>query len=701
MPQSSVFETPGILRTNYRVLRSSDADKANQIYNEFKEHLNAHTDEMRDNRNAWKLYFQKDGSPWPDEKLRRLDEQKREAMMFDIVSPKVDTLAGSVVSELPSIDWSPVEGPRTECSEGVRESWFNDTKNLSAFDDVIKEVIRDGCVHVGWMRQVETRKYNPRKTIAYERVLPGRFIPSAYWVSNDDRQLQEGYHIGWYTPEMMAFKWKKKTEEIRRAIEQRKENKAAPPSNSAALRDRYAGIIGDEYLVVEYHWLELINTERLVGNVLGTNYWLPFPLSKEREYLQQFAAMNNIDWESVDIHPYEDSIHHVTTVCPDFEKTLILEDCKSNLQVKGLPYYHFTILRHNGRNKGIAESVRFIQQVIQERISHENELVAKAAGSGGIWNKRLFPQPEDQERWRQRHNKPGHTEFAELDDVEKVVEYAQNKSYSPADFSQVSQVFNDLLPLVSRVSEAMSAMTKSEHSGVMLERQFQLSQMANVLVYKNSRQLLRNIGEGFFFQWQITYRGQEREMTTRDKKGKIVLNKEILNNKGDVIAVENAVEYSPRVGVLVTENTQSKTYQLRNRNMYGDLLKTINPELNPAEYQFTLTQFLKNLDPPEEVKAQLEHMSEGATVEAELRRMANMTGYLAKIQGDKVLMAQAQRMLQRLGGQPQQPQVAPGQSSPVRQLPGPQGGPQSPTEETGGAPAQVAMGGGDTGEMGL
>ena len=148
------------------------------------------------------------------------------------------------------------------------------------------------------------------------------------------------------------------------AIEQQKGGTEELGTNASDQRNEFEGKVGDEYEVIECLWLEIIKTERLMGRKMGALRTIPFPVTEDRELLQKFARENDIDWETVTPEPYEDIVSHKTAICPSLDPTLILHDKKTRVQVKGLPIFHFTTKRHDGKDKGLAESIIDIQQTI-------------------------------------------------------------------------------------------------------------------------------------------------------------------------------------------------------------------------------------------------------------------------------------------------------------------------------------------------
>jgi len=665
------MNSPYIIKNQLANL-SSNANLVMTVDNEFKEAVRANAKDLELMYTCWDSYFAIDGSQWEREKLMVLRSQGRDARSFDIISPKVDTLAGSLISELPDMDWIPVEGQKSTATDAIKDAWYND-KELTNSEYELMLTIRDGLVHIGWCQLVEV-SMEGKPSIGIKRIMPGFFVPSAYWIQESDRDLDCGFKIAYLTPEQLKFKYKAKSGEIEQAIDVIKQaGHEELPSNAYEQRRQYISKIADHYQVIEKHYLERIDTTRLVGAKIETNpysgeptgqiRWMPFPLTKDRQQLENFAFSNQIDWESVEEIPYTDTIHNVQTIVPDLAKYIVLEDGKSKIQTKGMPFYKFTVSRFNGRNKGIVPSLLDVQRTINERESLVTELISKANGGSEIVDENIFPDPKRKQDFIRNSNKPGRKFLADLSQSRSGVPIFQvgANQYPSQLIDQIGRMYDVCLPLMSRVSDSLSAKTDSGKSGVLFEREVAINKIGNMLMDKGIKQMMDHIAEGYFFQWQIANMGIEREVTSRDGKRKTKLNERFINEYGQEM-IRNAVGFIPRCRALVTNSTKSPTYQMRNRMIYNDLMQTVNPEVSPEYFDFVFNKFMKTLDLPEQDKAELESLSRMMIMKAKMKYVQDVTGIHA---GTKVAsleaanadmqLAQIMAQMQQLGiaGQPQ------------------------------------------------
>ena len=642
---------PAIMKANYRVVKSSDAERVLSIYHDRENAKRALEDDYDRSIRAWKYYFARTGEQWPEKELRRLNDEDRHAYQFDVLSPKVNTMAGAIITDLPDTDWSPIEGQRTTGTEAVKSSYFSDKELCNWRWNLVQHVI-GMLVHDSWLQMVETTKYHPLGNIGLEVLAPGSFVPSAYWKTNNDRDLKEGYKSTYLTAEGIKFKYEIENNALlNEAAERYKQKKDVPPANIDEQRRRFQGKIGDEYEIIEHFWLEMLKEERLIGRKAGAFQWVPFPISDDRAYLEQFATENDIDWDTVTTQPYDDMIQHVTSVCPSLDHTLILYDAKTRVQVKGLSFFHSTTKRHEGHNKGLAETIMDLQTTLNKRISLETELIEKANGGSVLINKNLFNSPEEEASFKKDKGKPSKSFMVDLDGVTKTIEPVHPADYPSAVMTQIELMFNTLLPIVSNVSDAWSAESASGEPGILYERKVQMNKIATLVMDEGVVQLVNNIGEAYFYQWQITYGDAERTIKTKGGKEEVKLNEQI-DADG---TMRNAVQYTPRCQIIVSENPNSPTKKNLDRQRATEAMRAVNPETNPLTYQNIMGVYIRTIEPDEEKQAQFEADAELERMTAKTTLIARTAQNIAGTSGAAVQDMQAKMMLASQGQPPAQP----------------------------------------------
>jgi hypothetical protein len=621
--------------------RSSTSEAAEITIQEFDRAYEVQKDDFERGQKAWKRYFPINYGKWDEEALKVMQEEYRQPIQLDIASPRVDTLAGSLVSDLPDPTWVPVRGQKGVLTEAIAEKYYSDKEEYN-YDDIFLKVFRDGLIHCGDLAITEDYKYHVPQ-IKFERIMFGFLVWDPYWITDDDRDAEVAYRIAWMNADRIVRKYRHATDELMREIKEYKKDKSGYPINiEEQQRRKLLGRVGDEFQIIEKHFIEHIKTSRLIGRREGETSWIPFPINKERAYLERFAEINRIDWTTVIEDSYDDKISYVTTVCRELKNAQIQEHVKNKVQVNGLPFHHFTARRCYGKNMGAIESIADVEDTINKRESLVTELISKAGGGGSLVNEELFPDPKKRQEAVKMKNKPGHWQFAPLDNVKRIMEQVAPAQFSPAISDQVNRMYDKALPIVSRVSDTLSSMSESGEPALLFERKFQVNMIANTLMNRNMRQFINNTAESYFYQWQITYGDQEIDVVFRDGKTKITLNQ----HRGNFIV--NDVRSIPRCRVVIAENTKSQLYQMRWRSIYSEMLERLNPQVVPAHYMLAVKNFFESIETNDEDKVQLKVINDMMMMIARLDLVAKATTSQVTSQGNTLQSVQIDMQLQQI-----------------------------------------------------
>jgi hypothetical protein len=149
-------QAPSVMRADYRLIKSSDAERVMQIENEFRNAVTVSEKDLSDSYKCWRAYFAVDGGQWPEEDLTNLRREDRHPYTFDVVGPKLDTLAGTIVSDLPDQSWRPVANKRTTETDAIETTYDRD-KEVCNWETNIAQIVRDGLVHGAWAKLGETK----------------------------------------------------------------------------------------------------------------------------------------------------------------------------------------------------------------------------------------------------------------------------------------------------------------------------------------------------------------------------------------------------------------------------------------------------------------------------------------------------------------------------------------------------------------
>jgi L-rhamnose mutarotase len=626
-------------------LTNSSKEACSFIVSEFERAREVQRSDFNDAETAFKRYFPVDFGKFTKDELDIFKEEGRTPIQIDIAPYKVDTLVGSIVSDLPDVSWVPVKGDKNILTEAVAFKYYSD-KDMYNYDDTFNKVIRNGFVHAGDMVIVEDWKYG-EPGIRFDSILNGFIVWDPYWMTDDDRDAEVYWRYAHMNPVKLKTKYGNIYGELEKAIEDYKKDRVRFINNPTEEKKDYRlGKVGDEFQVIEKHWLKEIRTKRLMGTRYDNDRaWIPFPINKDREYLNAFAEANNIDWSSVQETIYNDRIEYYSVVVRELN-ICVIEEKKSPIQVNGLSAHHFTARRYMGRNMGIMKSIADIEDMIIKRENLATDRLSMAS-NGGLINENLFQTEKKWKEFSKNKNRVGKYTRVPLDDVKNVVAQVVDNTMNFDLEKQIERALHEYMPLVSRVSEALSSMSDSNEPGILFERKFQTNMIANTLLNKNIRQFLNNVCESYFYQYQITYDGPPVQVNQRGGNGTAVtLNKMVGGVK------YNWVKDTPRCRVVMTENTKSATYQMRWRSIWAEMLNAIDLQKAGRAavpyYLMTLKNLFDTIEMREEDKDAKKLFDNMVDMISRLNAVAEATKLQTEIGGSTLQSAQIDVQLQNI-----------------------------------------------------
>jgi len=650
-----MVNAPAIMKGRYEFVKSSGYEKILKIESEFDRALDADSRNRERSYVNWRAYFGVDGGQWPTKILQQLNDEDRHAASFNIIQSKVDTLAGSLASEIYDADWIPIEGSRNSLTEGLKDSYYADSE-LCEYDKHMSDVIRDAMIYCGDLKMVMSKDHNPLRNIAYKRVTPGFLVRDPYWISLDDKDCMRAWEIFHLSAIEIRDKYGIRNPRIDAEIRNWQRMGGEYPLEEYDSFDYRHRIRlhsrGHLFRVIEYHWMEPVQTTRLMGKKINSQRWIPFPITNQKEKLEAYMIKNKIDPTTLAEHPYEDKIHHVTTICPTLTQTELLEDGISVVQPKRLPYFHFTANRAMGVDKGIVDDIIDIQETINRRESKLTDMIGTATGGGKLVNKDLFKTAEQRRRFEKEANNPGYIEFVEGEELskERSIHYLNSNQFPSTLINQLERMW-DIVDRVSKVPAAMDAMSESANeSGILFERKLQVSRMGLMTISNNLKNFRHSLAEAYYEQWQLAYNGPEREFATRDGRHRVTLNRRVFNADDGRLYIENRPDQIPRCHVVVTESKNSPNRMLSNRAIYSDLYN-LSAQANPQSpyTSFFYRRLLETMPLSDSDKAELESISFFEKIKDRKRMEAEIANLDATSKQAALMGLQAMMQIENMG----------------------------------------------------
>jgi hypothetical protein len=659
-----------------KLVRSPDHELVVHLVSEFDRAMDYDRRNRARSYQNWRAYFAVEGGQWEDRLLQRLRDEDRHAATYNIIGPKVDTLAGSLASEVFDLDWKPIEGIRNSLTEAIKTSYYAD-KDLHNYEKSIEDVIRDAMIYRGVIKIEMSDKHNRLKNINFRRVTPGFFMADPHWVTDDDNDLEKCWEMFHLTATQVKDTYGVTNSMIDAHIQNDMRNgdqydeyfRYSRFYNHMNHHDTTGMQRGNLHRVIEKHYIEKIKTVRIVGKILNSQRYIPFPITKDRDVLEAYMVKNKVDPLTMRPVPYEDRVHKVIAVAPSLMMEKPLEKGISTVQPKRLPYIILSANRAHGQDKGIVDDILDIQQTINKRESKLTDMINTATGGGKLVNKDLFKTPEDMKRFELKNGDPSFVAFVDGEELTKdrAIHYLNSNQFPSTLINQLERMW-DIIDRVSKVPAAMDAMSQSANeSGILFDRKLEVSKLGLVTIINRIKNFRKSMAECYYEQWQLAYNGPEREMTTVDGNRSVVLNKRVYSPEDGKTYIQNRPHMIPRSMVIVRESQSSPNRRMRDRAVYSELFN-ISREANPEYTSFFFQKLIETMDLSDEDKVELNAISviqkfrdrQRLTTEVSTLNAQDKEAALKALQA-----AQAVQQLLSQGGQ----QALPQQQVPENEIP--------------------------------
>lgn len=643
--------------------KSSKAEEVLRRYGEYNRSYHANEYEWQQTLTSWQMYFGAIGEQW-DEAARRYKQQRpfTRTAQYNIIKPKVNTFAGYLVADEYDFRYDPVKAVRNSGIEAMENAYYCD-KELASYDWHYQAVILDGCIQSGDIEVVVDDTYDPQGSIWFRRILPGRLIRDRYWVSDDDRDCMRAWKHGDYSVDQMLRMFPNMPRNAQVEAEIETLSRMGMDWSNPELEDLQQPFprLRRTFHVVWDHWVEEVKKERIIA-LNSDGHWVTFPVVEQNDdgatRLRDFAAANGVvdfSKENAFVMPYKDRIHWCAVLCPELYPDEFLARGKPEIQIQGLPFLQFTCGRDPaGRNQGIVNALIDPQKDLNYNKSKIQEIIAHMMGGGLVYNKHVLEASDiDPEDFEKNWNDPSRAWGLNAKDLASFTKHLQDKQIA-AEIIKEALGGIELSDRVTNLPAAMQAETEGANEPASLfAMKLKVGKVGNLTIDRRVRHLRQRMAESYFTQAKISYRGAERQFTSKDGRRKAVLNERL---PGGVI--RNKVEDIPRCSVTISESPNNLTRQMRIRSELGALMEAgINNY--PGMYAILIGELIKSSELPQDRKDMLEQQVQVELAKADISSMATMAQSIAGAKQGELTTLQMQAAIQRMAAQLQQQQTAP------------------------------------------
>lgn len=646
--------------------------KTSLILEEYENAVNFYQEDLFRMESSWGLYSGLNDSQYDKAISAKMKSEGRNPFQGNIIRSKVDGLAGSIIKNFFDISFEPINGDNTDLTRYIKELMLLD-KELLDWNASYRDMVVDGLIHLGVEELYIDTRYNPLGNVGFRRILPGKILLDPDWLTNNAWDLKRAWKTAYLTPKQIKEIYKTKAEEIDIYINMLKGNSSrfdnGDEENPVPYSENNTSY-ADKHRVIEFHHIEKETKEVEIDIETG----LVIPEGPE-EYKKEWAILNGVDLAGEKIKREEDcDVYFITTICPSISPNLVLEDKRSIIQIGRLPFFPWSSARINGKNSGVPDLLKSIQQTYNHRESMLDYMISSSARGGMLIDPAVVDN--DNEKMRkliEGFNSPAYRGFTANGALASGRQYIQELPKSTIDYGIVNELTRmlEMFDVVSKQSSTMDGQSSgSEDSGIFFARRQLQSEIAQTLLVKSLEQLWNEKGEAYLLVAKSLYSGVYREFYILGTNEKIELNKPIVTPSGEVIT--NDISQLPRTKVIISQSPEGVTTRNVDRAVNTEILRVLPPE-NGVSRALATNNIMKSLD---NAKLERQKYIEASELEYELAKERVTTEILnlkaTQMQIQQQLQASMQPQIPSIPQAPQQGQEQPpqGQGNPMASMQG-------------------------------
>jgi hypothetical protein len=515
----------------------------------------------------------------------------------------------------------------------------------------------DFCVFGGDEEIFISDKYDPLGNIAFERIIPGHILRDPEWKSGNGWDLNNTIKIAYLTEEQLKEKYNLDNEELDAAIEMNKKN--GPYFDSTDfdsadipeldLNDSY----GKKYRVIEDHSLKVEKRKaEFVFTKEGRITEVPKDYSDEEK--REWVILNDID---IGAGVIEKEIkfkkYYKTTICPSLFIEKPIESKEPIIQIGRLPFFHASYCHVDGKDCGLVDDLKDIQQTINKRESLIDHMIANSAsGATAIDPILVGGDVIELENLKANWNNPTYRFYSAPGEISSGRRHIEEmpRAQFPANIVNELQRMWEMSDRIPPITSAMDGRSEGseDRSSVLYARKQQQAEINLTMALKTLEHYANEKGEAYMLVAQSLYSGVYREFRVPGEQNVIKINEQVETPEGTIIV--NDLSAMPRHKVIVSQSPQGITYREVQRTINSELLQYIPPQ-NPISKAIAVANVMKALDTSAEERREYE-------IASELEKQLAFESIKSQILGFKAQQAALEAQLQTQSQQMLQPDQA-------------------------------------------
>ena len=598
--------------------------------------LDAAIDEDSANRNRnrenWSKYAGLDGSQYSTADKAQAASEGRTLDTFNIITQKVDSLAGSIMKNPYDSTFVPVE-PGIDNWTNILSDMYLSDKDMMDWDAADGEAIISGLIFEGVQELYIDRKYHELGNAAWRTHLPGRIVFDPGWKTGSAIDCQKCFRVAYMTTREILEWWPHLAQENFRLLadlEMQRISGVRWDANDRGVTPNFDLMIpsaaGRYRVIFEY---EMRDEEELVEVEVTTGQQLP----KTSDIAIKMAWLDSInpDWDgnSVELRPMKKKVCWQTVICPEIAKWVIFERKPHEVQIGRIPFFPWSAARINGNPRGIVDLIKDIQDIINNRENLISYVAMTQANGAMLIDPLLFNNDDkDIDDFIANKNKPN-----------KIIRTApgalgRNLAPTPVRSGNVSnEVITQLERMwqysdkLSKSPSVMDAQTASENeSGYLYAQRTRMAEQQQFILFSGIQRWQKEKAEAYMElvrSGHYSVDGIPRHFPLQGGKKFVTLNKKVKSESGEDVII-NDVSQIPRHKVAISESPEGLTNRMINRATSIDTLKVLPPE-QIATRQIVANVITQSLDGlTEEQRQQLKEFTALETQQAKIKLQLNI-----------------------------------------------------------------------------
>lgn len=554
------------------------------------------------NRDNWRQYAGVDLGQYGTAEIAQAQAEGRNIDTYNIITQKVDSLAGSIIKNPFDMDFIAVEPGDAELTQAVKQAALSD-KELMDWDVSYNDLVIAGLIYEGVEEMYIDTRNHPLGNIAFRTLLPGQIIFDPNWKTNSGKDCQKAWKVSWLTPSQIKKLWPKYKETMQAQLDQDKVTGADFDELSKGVTPNFDVLqepsgIGSKYRVIQFY--EMIEEE--VWEEYDEMTGMVLPATDDVAYKKAWLDEHNPYWEAEKIlqRPTTKRVQYCTVLIPQLAPGRIIDRKPTQIQVGRLQFFHWAASRINGVNRGIVDLIKDIQRNINHREMLVSYIIETSAMGGEVLDPMLFNNDTNQiDEYISTKNQPGRTHVSAPGAIGRgLMPQKLSQSNIPTDLQNQLIRMWDYADRISKSPAAYDARTEgSGESGYLFAQKVRQAEQQQYVLFAGLKRHLNEKGEAYLEQSKIQYSigsWQRDFMIPSDENKTISLNKKNVLPNGQVI-IQADISQLQRHKVVVSESPSGLTNRLVGRAVAAEVMQSIPPE-NIGTRTVLGTTIIKSID---------------------------------------------------------------------------------------------------------